>query len=55
MAFGIAVAIVYGGFFGGFFYFSYLSWKEENGNKKPAVKETVQKVDERPAPPDNGE
>lgn len=47
MTFGIMVAVVYGGFFGGFFYFSYLSWKQENRSKKNTSKDTVQKVTER--------
>ncbi|MBC9703629.1 MAG: hypothetical protein H9W81_01135 [Enterococcus sp.] len=47
MALGVMVAIVYGGFFGGFFYFSYCSWKEENKKHTKAVKDQVQKVHEK--------
>lgn len=50
MIFWIAIVIVYGGFFGGFLAFSYLSWKTENGPKKDIPREAVQKVDERTKP-----
>lgn len=47
MAIAIATIIVYGGFFGSFFYFSYLSWKTENGPKKPVASDEVHKVKEK--------